>query len=118
VVDPVWLVTRTRGIDAGLAEYRRIRSARPASDFEPAQLNTLGYQLLAADRVADAARVFQLNVELYPADANAHDSLGEAHMAAGRNADAIASYKKSLELDPKNENAVSMLRKLGVERAR
>jgi len=118
VVDTVWLVTRTRGIDAGLAEYRRIRSARPASDFEPAQLNTLGYQLLAADRVADAARVFQLNVELYPADANAHDSLGEAHMAAGRNADAIASYKKSLELDPKNENAVSMLRKLGVERAR
>jgi hypothetical protein len=109
----MWLVTQTKGLDAGLAEYRRMRSARPAADFRPAQLNTLGYQLLGDGRVEEAVTVFQLNVELYPADANAYDSLGEAHLAAGRKAQAIANYRKSLELDPKNENAVSVLRKLG-----
>jgi CubicO group peptidase (beta-lactamase class C family) len=113
VVDTVWLVTQTKGLDAGLAEYRRMRSARPATDFRPAQLNTFGYQLLADGRVEDAVAVFQRNVELYPADANAYDSLAEAHMTAGRTAQAIANYRKSLELDPKNENAVSALRKLG-----
>jgi CubicO group peptidase (beta-lactamase class C family) len=58
---------------------------------------------------------FELNVELYPEDANAYDSLGEGYMAAGRNELAIANYRKSLSLDPKNENAVAMLKKLGVE---
>ena len=115
VVDTVWLVSQTKGLDAGLAEYRRMRSARPATDFRPAQLNTLGYQLLSDGRVEDAVAMFQLNVELYPQDANAYDSLAEAHMTAGRNAQAIANYKKSLELDPKNENAVIILKKLGVE---
>jgi hypothetical protein len=113
VVDTVWLVTQTKGLDAGLAEYRRMRSARPATDFRPAQLNTFGYQLLADGRVEEAVTVFELNVELYPGDANACDSLGEAQLAAGRNAQAIANYRKSLELDPKNENAVGVLRKLG-----
>lgn len=115
VVDTVWLVTQTKGLDAGLAEYRRMRTARPAADFRPAQLNTLGYQLLSDGRVEDAVAVFQLNVDLYPQDANAYDSLAEAHMTAGRTAQAIAHYKKSLELDPKNENAVIILKKLGVE---
>jgi CubicO group peptidase (beta-lactamase class C family) len=115
VVDTVWLVSQTKGLDAGLAEYRRMRDARPAADFRPAQLNTLGYQLLSDGRVEEAVRVFQLNVELYPQDANAYDSLAEAHLAAGRTAQAIANYKKSLELDPKNENAVTILKKLGVE---
>ena len=115
VVDTVWLVTQEKGLDAGLAEYQRMRTARPASDFRPAQLNTLGYQLLSDGRVEDAVRVFQLNVEFYPQDANAYDSLGEAHMAARRNAEAIANYKKSLELDPRNENAVTMLKMLGVD---
>ena len=115
VVDTVWLVSQTKGLDAALAEYRRLRTARPTADFRPAQLNTLGYQLLSDGRVEDAVRVFQLNVELYPQDANAYDSLGEAHMTAGRKEQAIANYKKSLELDPKNENAVTMLEKLGVD---
>jgi len=115
VVDTVWITSRTKGLDAGLAEDRRMRGARPASDFRPAQSNSLGYQLLGDGRVEDAIRVFQLNVELYPQDANAYDSLGEGFMTAGRNELAIANYRRWLELDPKNENAVTNLRKLGVE---
>jgi cytochrome c-type biogenesis protein CcmH/NrfG len=71
--------------------------------------------LLTENRVDDAVRVFRLNVELYPGDSNAYDSLGEAYMAGSRNELAIVSYKKSLQLDPNNENAVTMLKKMGAE---
>jgi cytochrome c-type biogenesis protein CcmH/NrfG len=56
----------------------------------------------------------EANVELYPEDANAYDSLGEGYLEAGRNEESIVNYRKSLELDPKNTNAVKMLEKLGV----
>jgi Flp pilus assembly protein TadD len=109
------IVSRIRGLDAALAEHAKLRSVRPASDFKPSQLNSLGYSLLTENRVDDAIRVFRLNVELYPGDSNAYDSLGEAYMAGGRNELAIVSYKKSLQLDPNNENAVAMLKKMGAE---
>jgi CubicO group peptidase (beta-lactamase class C family) len=109
------IVTRLRGLDAALAEHAQLRKVRPASDFKPSQLNSLGYSLLTENRVDDAIRVFRLNVELYPGDSNAYDSLGEAYMAGSRNELAIVSYKKSLQLDPNNENAVTMLKKMGAE---
>jgi cytochrome c-type biogenesis protein CcmH/NrfG len=56
--------------------------------------------------------VFQLYVELFPTEANAYDSLGEAYMNRGDTEQAIASYQRSLELNPDNENAVKMLMKL------
>jgi hypothetical protein len=113
VLTTVSLVSQLRGLDAALAEYTQMRQARPGSEFEPGQLNSLGYSFLRERRIEDAIRVFRLNVELFPKDANAHDSLGEAYMAAGRTELAVASYRKSLELDPKNDNAVAMLKKLG-----
>ena len=58
-------------------------------------------------------KVFEANAELYPDDANTHDSLGEAYAEAGRKDEAISRYRKSLELDPKNDNAAKMLEKLG-----
>jgi cytochrome c-type biogenesis protein CcmH/NrfG len=78
-------------------------------------LNGVGYGLLRAGRTPDAVKVFAANVELYPADANAWDSLGEGQMTAGDTTAAIASYRKSLQLDPANTNAVRMLEKLGAK---
>ena len=57
-------------------------------------------------------KVFEANVQLYPDDANAYDSLGEGQMAAGNTKAAIENYRKSLAMDPKNENAKKMLLKL------
>jgi Flp pilus assembly protein TadD len=82
----------------------------------PQLLSSLGYRLLLESNLADAVKVFTANVELYPENANAHDSLGEAYMKTGKNAEAIASYRKSLQLDPKNTNATRMLEKLGAGR--
>jgi cytochrome c-type biogenesis protein CcmH/NrfG len=78
-------------------------------------LNGVGYGLLRAGRTPDAVKVCAANVELYPGDANAWDSLGEGQMTAGDTTAAIASYRKSLQLDPANTNAVRMLEKLGAK---
>lgn len=75
-------------------------------------INTLGYQLLGANRNQEAIDVFKLNVAAFPQSGNVYDSLGEACMKAGESQKAIENYRKALELDPSNRNAVTMLKKL------
>ena len=106
------LLARLRGVDPALAWYRAART-NDAAGFGPSDLNRLGYQLLTSDRTADAVRVFEANVALYPDNANAYDSLGEGYLAAGNKPAAIENYRKSLAMDPANENAKQMLAKLG-----
>lgn len=60
-------------------------------------VNQLGYQVLGRGRVEDAIAVFRSNVELYPASANVHDSLGEALERAGRKEEALASYSRAVQ---------------------
>lgn len=78
------------------------------------EINALGYRMLGAERVDDAVAVFELYVELFPEDANAYDSLGEAFMVRGDTEEAITNYERSLELNPDNGNAVEMLAKLRI----
>jgi CubicO group peptidase (beta-lactamase class C family) len=105
------LLTKLQGADRAIAWYRAAR-AKGVERLAPSDLNNLGYRLLQAGQVADAVKVFGANVELYPDNANAYDSLGEGHMVAGNAKAAIENYRKSLQLDPKNENAKKMLLKL------
>jgi CubicO group peptidase (beta-lactamase class C family) len=105
------LLMRLRGVDASLDWYREARRQDPGR-FRPGDLNRLGYQLLRSERAAEAIKVFEANVTLYPDDANAYDSLGEGYMVAGNKAAAITNYRKSLAMDPSNENAKKMLSKL------
>jgi Flp pilus assembly protein TadD len=72
-------------------------------------LNRLGYDLLREKRSADAIEILKLNVEMFPASANAHDSLGEAYAEAGDKERAVKAYAKSLDLNPKNRNVVDKL---------
>lgn len=75
--------------------------------------NSLGYYLvLGENRVADAIRVLELNVTLFPKSANAFDSLAEVYLKVGNKEMAIKNYKKSLELNPKNENAKNVLKEI------
>lgn len=101
------------GIDAAIKQYRELKSTQPdAYNFDEAELNSLGYELLGNKNFKDAIRVFQLNVEAYPQSGNVYDSLAEAYMDNGDKELAIANYQKSLQLDPANGNAVQMLKKL------
>jgi CubicO group peptidase (beta-lactamase class C family) len=96
-----------------VARYRELRLQKPDEyDFREVELNTLGYSLLRAGRIADAVEVFRLNVEMFPESANVYDSLGEAYAAAGNKELALTNYRKSLELDESNTNARESIQRL------
>ena len=111
----VSLLAHIRGAERAIAWYKSANTSGPREAFGPRALNEAGYSLLRSGRTADAVRLFEANVALYPDDANAYDSLGEGQMVAGLKAEAIASYKKALQVNPANTNAVKMLEKLGVQ---
>ncbi|TFG76455.1 MAG: MBL fold metallo-hydrolase [Chrysiogenales bacterium] len=105
--------TAKDGMAAAIEKCRVLwRSQRDEYDFSERSLNQLGYRFLNQDDSPAAIELFQFIVELYPASANAYDSLGEACMAAGKKELAVRNYEKSLELDANNQNAKDMLQRL------
>jgi len=103
----------TSGIDQAAQQYHQLRAARAANyNLDEDELNALGYQLVQANKLKQAIRIFQLNIEAYPSSGNTYDSLAEAYMDDGNKQQAIANYKRSLQLNPANNNAIKMLQKL------
>jgi Flp pilus assembly protein TadD len=94
--------------------YEALKNGRNADyDLGESELNTLGYQLLYADkRLSDAISIFKLNTTEHPTSSNAFDSLGEAYQRNGEKALAINSYETAVKLDPTNGHAAAMLREL------
>lgn len=91
---------------------RKLRKSDSSLYFDEASINDIGYFLMNSDRGGLAVEVLELNSEVFPASANAWDSLAEACVKNGDKARAIVLYRKSLELNPGNENAVEKLREL------
>ena len=64
-------------------------------------INALGYDAL--DETPGEARIlFELNTRMYPASANAWDSLADAQLALGDSSAALASMRRALSLQPEN----------------
>jgi tetratricopeptide (TPR) repeat protein len=97
-----------------VAERDREWRANPANAYFDTEVavDSLGYELLAADRPDQAIAVFRLNAAAYPRSANAYDSLGEAYRIKGDREAAIRSYEKALALDPNRRSAADALRTL------
>jgi tetratricopeptide (TPR) repeat protein len=113
--DEIETTMSTKGVDAGIAQFRQIRAQGFAGWYEKeSDTNALGYQLLRSGHPDRAIAVFELNVEAHPMSANAHDSLAEAYLATGQRPRAIETYEKALALDPTLESANAALRHLGV----
>jgi tetratricopeptide (TPR) repeat protein len=79
-----------------------------------AEVNALGYRLLAEGAMDRAIAAFRVNTRVYPRSANTFDSLGEALLTAGRRDEAIATYRHALEIDPAFPPSVQALERLGV----
>lgn len=97
-------------VKAKLIEFRK----DPANEFisVEAELNAVGYRLMAAQRIELALGIFKLNTELYPDSANVFDSYGEALANAGKREEAIKAYEKALQLAPNYPSAVDALQRL------
>ena len=107
-------VIQSEGIEAGTAQYNKIKDA-DNYDLNENEMNQIGYQLMGSDKIEEALQVFKLNVEAFPKSSNVYDSYGEAFMKLGKNDQAIENYKKSIELNPGNQGGIDMLKKLGVD---
>ena len=75
-------------------------------------LNIIGYDLIAVQNMKDAIKIFKLNTELFPNNANIWDSMGEAYLKNGEKQFAIESYKKALIIDPDFESSIKSLKEL------
>ena len=64
-----------------------------------------------------AIAVFELNVRLFPDEANPYDSLAEAYLKKGDRAAAIERYAKALEVDPGFTHAREALDRLQANEA-
>jgi hypothetical protein len=99
-------------MDGGAAARALDNARRPQFEryswWRPIRFNavkTVGYDLLRANRAADAIEMFTLMTELYPDEWNSWESLGRAQTAANDLAAARASYRCALALDPENFDA-------------
>lgn len=113
IAETLHKMSMEKGGVAAVAEYRKLKSANPEMyDFSEGELNTLGYQLLGADKTKDAIEIFKLNVEMFPKSGNPYDSLGEAYLKDGNKELALVNYKKAFELDPNNITASQAINKI------
>jgi len=81
--------------DAKGAEALRAKALPLATE---ADVNALGYGLLAQGKTDDALAMFLKNVKQYPGSWNAYDSLAEGYAAKGEKAQALANYQKAHDM--------------------
>jgi len=116
ICEPMTEVLVDDGVEAAVTRYRKLKKEEPGDwSFAENELNMLGYQLVAREKIDEAIVIFELNVEAFPEAFNTYDSLAESYMLAGRSEEAISNYERSLELNPDNTNAVTMLARLREE---
>jgi len=100
-----------KGIDRTAEDFKKIKE-RKEYDVNEAEINQLGYTLMASGKLNEAIEVFKLNVELFPDSWNVYDSLGEGYMNNGDNKLALENYRKSVEKNPNNENGKKVIKEL------
>jgi tetratricopeptide (TPR) repeat protein len=106
-------LTETKDLPAFLNKYKAFK-ADPKNRFAETEsrLNALGYNLLQAQRRAEAIEIFKLNAQAYPDSANVYDSLAEAYLLSGNREEAIKNYEKAVRINPNFQSARDALRKL------
>jgi len=103
----------TEGIEAAISQYHQLKKSKSDHfNYNKWELNTLGYQLIRLDKLAEAIEIFKLNVSSYPEYSNAYSGLGEAYLLSGNTESAIENFNKSLELYPDNRIAKQKLKEL------
>jgi len=114
VAELIYQTYRRSGIRAAVRQYQFLKQRNDSAyDLGESELNELGYQLMAKNKMPDALAILKLNAEAFPTSWNVYDGLGEAYMKSGNRELAIENYKKSLKMNPGNSNAADVLKKLG-----
>ena len=115
VADAIYKEALGRGVAAAARRWQALKESSAPGLPTPAHMNGTGYMYLRSGQLDKALRVFQLQVAVFPENANAHDSLGEAYLAMGQRDRGIVCYRRALELDPSRKDSRQVLERLGVE---
>ena len=105
-------LTTRPGVDAIVAEYRRLRKEEPDWNYAETELRSLGNLFAATAREADAVRIFQLNLETHPDAIPTLLRLAAMYEKLGERERAIATYRRIRELDPNHKQAAEALESL------
>lgn len=108
----VYQAYRQHGTDYVEKNFASLITNFHASDPKDLILNSVGYELLQMNKVADAIEIFELNTKMFPDVGNVWDSLGEAYYTKGDRTKALAAYQKALSLDPHIPSAQKMVKEL------
>lgn len=100
-------------VQKAIEQYRDLKKNRPdAYDFSEGELCNLGFKLLNNDRLDEAVKIVNLNLEFFPASAETYSLLAEAYQAKGLKELAIENYKKALNINPNHDKAKEALLRL------
>jgi tetratricopeptide (TPR) repeat protein len=61
-------------------------------------VNSLGYNMLTANKPDMARAMFEMNIKNYPVSANVFDSMGDFCLAQSDSLEAIKNFSRALEL--------------------
>ena len=113
IADMLMPTLQANDIQLTIKQYHEFKADNKTSPINTeSEINSLGYRLLAMNRLEQAIEIFKLNVESYPNSSNAYDSLAEAYLKNGNKELAIKNYRRSVELNPANLNALQRLKEL------
>ncbi|WP_333660981.1 serine hydrolase [Chishuiella changwenlii] len=101
-------------VNKAIESYFKVKktSEEEYSFNNPSELNSLGYELLRADKINESIEIFKLVVKEFPQNPNVMDSLAEAYYTNKQYDLAINCYKKAIELGGTNGNAEKMIEKI------
>lgn len=93
-----------KGIDKALAQFNYLKDNSSNSYFpyylDRNEINKLGYEFLGMDKIEEAISVFNVNIESFPKDANAYDSISDAYIKKGDFKLALKYAEKTIKALP------------------
>jgi hypothetical protein len=103
------------GLDALVAEYRRLREEYYGThtyDFSPTLLSSIAESWIRADNLDDAQTLLEFNLTENPDSGYTYVLLGRIHAQRDDKDAAIAAWQKALEIEPENEWVKRMLQRI------
>ena len=97
IKDVLYKIIEEKDVTSAINQYHKLKKSQPENyNFTVGQLNSLGYQLLGLKKTKEAIAIFKLNTQMFPEDANAFDSLGDAYRANNDTINAITAYRNAV----------------------
>lgn len=110
----LYAVISKEGIDKALLAFDEMKKDTGNKNIE-AEMNSLGYGLLAEKEYDAAEKIFKKNIEAFPDSYNTYDSMGEFYVKTDRKDEAIKYYRRSVELNPQSVSGKAALNQLGLK---